>query len=168
MKNANNKGGKSKLLLLTNDEESKLLNKALEDKFNEFIDLIIQVDLHEGQAASYLHRLHNLLKNEIKSTDSERIQNAQFLTAERSHTSIFKPLLLIKLIRLSIGILLITIGLTLIVIPAPSPSFEIATIYYFNPQDGVTVMDLLSLLILFCGIFVLVRTIIKKSSNIPG
>ena len=41
----------------------------------------------------------------------------------------------------SVGILFITIGFILIITPA-SAEFEIATIFYFNENDGFTVMDM--------------------------
>jgi len=57
---------------------------------------------------------------------------------------------------------MITLGFAMIILPTPA-SFEIYTIYYFNHNDGFTVMDLISLIIVFCGIYTLITT--KKSSN---
>ncbi|MEO7531626.1 MAG: hypothetical protein ABIS69_09445 [Sediminibacterium sp.] len=65
-------------------------------------------------------------------------------------------------IRIIISLLIITLGLAMIVMPAP-PYFEMYTIFYFNESDGFTLMDLISLLIIFCGIFTLIMTMSKRS-----
>jgi hypothetical protein len=66
-----------------------------------------------------------------------------------------------KVIMFIISVLLIVFGFAMIVMPAP-PSFEIFTVYYFNINDGVTVMDLLSLLIIFGGVLLFVLNFNKK------
>lgn len=60
-----------------------------------------------------------------------------------------------------VGVLFITIGFILIVTPA-TPEFEIATIIYFNEYDGLTVMDLFALAVIFIGIYFLIRGFIGK------
>jgi hypothetical protein len=60
-----------------------------------------------------------------------------------------------------LSILLIAFGFAMIIMPAP-PSFEIFTVYYFNANDGVTVMDLVSLLIIFGGVLMFVLNFNKK------
>jgi hypothetical protein len=50
----------------------------------------------------------------------------------------------------------------MIIVPAPSPAFEIATIVHFTPNDGLTIMDLISLLIVFGGIYLLVYAMINR------
>lgn len=62
--------------------------------------------------------------------------------------------------RIVISLLLITLGFAMIVMPAP-PYFEMYTIFYFNANDGFTLMDLISLIIVFCGIFTLIMTMQK-------
>lgn len=59
------------------------------------------------------------------------------------------------------GIVMIALGFAMIVMPAP-PYFEMFTIYYFSEQDGVTLMDLISLAIIFAGIFIFIRSLYKK------
>ena len=60
-----------------------------------------------------------------------------------------------------LAILLIGVGFAMIIMPAP-PSFEIFTIFYFNANDGVTIMDLISLLIIFGGVLLFVLNFNKK------
>ncbi|WP_462268120.1 hypothetical protein [Mucilaginibacter sp.] len=63
-----------------------------------------------------------------------------------------------------IGVIMITLGFAMIVMPAP-PYFEMFTIFYFNHDDGVTLMDLISLLVIFTGIYLLIRAIIQQGSR---
>ncbi|SDD80172.1 hypothetical protein SAMN04487996_102220 [Dyadobacter soli] len=60
-----------------------------------------------------------------------------------------------------LAILLIIVGFAMIIMPAP-PSFELFTVYYFNINDGVTIMDLVSLLIIFGGVLLFVLNFNKK------
>lgn len=60
-----------------------------------------------------------------------------------------------------LAILLIIFGFAMIIMPAP-PSFELFTVYYFNINDGVTIMDLVSLLIIFGGVLMFVLNFNKK------
>jgi hypothetical protein len=63
-----------------------------------------------------------------------------------------------------ISLVLIMLGFAMIIIPAP-PYFEMFTIYWFNPQDGVTLMDVISLLIILSGIYLLVKSVYKQLST---
>jgi len=70
-----------------------------------------------------------------------------------------------------IGILCVLFGLAIIILPAP-PNFELFTIFYFSNLEGVgldtqslglnehgiTLMDVLAMIIVFSGIFVIVST----------
>jgi hypothetical protein len=67
-------------------------------------------------------------------------------------------------IRIIISLLFITLGLAMIILPAP-PYFEMYTIFYFNENDGFTLMDLISLLIVFCGVFTLIMTMQKRNNE---
>lgn len=67
-------------------------------------------------------------------------------------------------IRIIISLLFITLGLAMIILPAP-PYFEMYTIFYFNENDGFTLMDLISLLIVFCGVFTLIMTMQKQNNE---
>lgn len=60
-----------------------------------------------------------------------------------------------------LAILLIVFGFAMIIMPAP-PSFELFTVFYFNINDGVTIMDLVSLLIIFGGVLLFVLNFNRK------
>lgn len=64
-----------------------------------------------------------------------------------------------------IGVVMVTLGFAMIVMPAP-PYFEMFTIFYFSNEDGVTLMDLISLLVILCGIYLLVTSAIKHKKGI--
>lgn len=64
------------------------------------------------------------------------------------------------IIRLLIATLLILLGFGMIIMPAP-PYFEMFTLFYLNPNDGVTIMDVISLIVAFAGVYLLVGSIAK-------
>ena len=69
-----------------------------------------------------------------------------------------------KFFLILISLVLIMLGFAMIIMPAP-PYFEMFTIFYFNPQDGVTLMDLISLLIILTGTYLLVKSVYKQLST---
>ncbi|MGN6180773.1 MAG: hypothetical protein ACTHNW_16440, partial [Mucilaginibacter sp.] len=69
-----------------------------------------------------------------------------------------------RVVLFIISITMITLGFGMIIMPAP-PFFEMFTIFYFNPNDGVTIMDLISLLVILFGIFFLIKAIIRKPAG---
>ncbi|MEB0261397.1 MULTISPECIES: hypothetical protein [unclassified Mucilaginibacter] len=62
-----------------------------------------------------------------------------------------------------IGAVMITLGMAMIIMPAP-PYFEMFTIYHFNANDGVTLMDLIALVIVFTGVYLFFSALSKKAS----
>ncbi|MCO5935153.1 hypothetical protein NAF17_06350 [Mucilaginibacter sp. RB4R14] len=62
-----------------------------------------------------------------------------------------------------IGAVMITLGMAMIIIPAP-PYFEMFTIYHFNANDGVTLMDLIALVIVFTGVYLFFSALSKRAS----
>ena len=67
-----------------------------------------------------------------------------------------------NLLLMVIGILMIGLGFAMIVMPAP-PYFEMFTIYYFSADDGVTLMDIISLIIILAGVYLVIRSINRKN-----
>jgi hypothetical protein len=66
-----------------------------------------------------------------------------------------------RMLVIIIGCIMILLGMGMIIMPAP-PYFEMYTLFYFNPNDGVTIMDVISLLIVFTGVYLFSSAIIKK------
>lgn len=70
----------------------------------------------------------------------------------------------LKLIRVVVCLLVITLGFAMIILPS-AQSFEMYTLFYFSEQDGFTLMDLISLIIIFAGVYALVSTFTKRSAS---
>ena len=70
-----------------------------------------------------------------------------------------------KVFQFLISLIIITLGLAMIILPAPK-EFEMFTIFHFTREDGVTLMDLISLLILFTGVYLLVDSLIKRRNQL--
>jgi len=66
-------------------------------------------------------------------------------------------------LRLIIGLLLILLGFGMIIMPAPQ-YFEMFTLFYLNPNDGVTIMDIISLIVVFAGIIILIGSLLRFRS----
>lgn len=69
-----------------------------------------------------------------------------------------------NLLLVLIALAMVTLGLAMIIIPAP-PYFEMFTIYNFTRDDGITLMDVISAIIILIGLYILVNTLYKKPQN---
>jgi hypothetical protein len=153
-----------------------------EEKLDELILIISQSDLDED----CITRLQQKLNNAIELTSKNKNAISAFEVIDsKDHASRedllneFSTLLLSNkidsritsnylkarrsssLLLMLVGIVMIALGFAMIIMPAP-PYFEMFTIFYFSQDDGVTLMDLISLAIIFAGIFVFIRSIYKK------
>ncbi len=124
-------------------ELSNIFHKAIRKKFNQLND-------EKNDQIIPLINL-NLLKRERKIFAKSNLQNKARIWTE-------------VLLLSSVGILFITIGFILIITPA-SAEFEIATIFYFNENDGLTVMDMFALVLIFAGIFFFIRAFIEREKT---
>ena len=137
-------------------ENIKLLqNKiigALDEKLSRksLIKEIKEVTLSDIDELEQLDQLEFLLTN--NHIDSR--QPSKFTISEK----------LIRIIKIIIGILFVTLGFAMIIMPAP-PYFEMFTIFYFTPNDGVTLMDLISLIIIAVGIYIIVEAMTNLKTN---
>ena len=64
------------------------------------------------------------------------------------------------ILKVIISLLLILLGFGMIIMPAP-PYFEMFTLFYINRDDGITIMDVISLLVVFIGIYLLIYSIAR-------
>lgn len=119
-----------------------VINKKLSNK--GLIKEIKEVSLADIDKLEQLDKLEFLLNN--NHLDS-RSRNKFTLTGK-----------FLRIIQIIIGFLFVTLGFAMIILPAP-PYFEMFTIYYFNENDGVTLMDLISLIIIAAGIYIIVKSI---------
>lgn len=133
------------------------LAKAIQQKINKAIDeasLPKTIEAFKGLDAgqnrlNLLNDFEMLLSQHQLDTDVSK----QYLNNER----------LKKTVVSIMGVIMITLGMAMIIMPAP-PYFEMFTIFHFNPNDGVTLMDLIALLIVFAGVYLFLNALLKKRS----
>ena len=125
------------------------INKAIEGSANadeEDIKAFQSVDTNNASRLEMLDEFSILLSShQIDSETSKR-----YLQARGAN-----------FVLIAIAIVMITLGLAMIIMPA-SPDFEIYTIVYFTPDDGLTIMDLISSLIVLTGIYLLIKSLYSK------
>ena len=153
----------------------------IDQKLDELLALLADSDIDSAKARSIQQRLDKALQKkssykkqlnafkQIKTTeDANRTELLDefsvLLASNQVDTRMSKKYLqgerLARFFLIIISLVLILLGFAMIVMPAP-PYFEMFTIFYFNIQDGITLMDLISLLIILSGIYLLVRSIYK-------
>jgi hypothetical protein len=128
------------------------LNYSLDQKLNSrsFIREVREISSSEIDKMHQLDKLELLLNNNhFDSSDARKINIKSGIS---------------RFIKGFIGLLFVTLGFAMIIMPAP-PYFEMFTIYYFNANDGVTLMDLISLIIVALGIYIMINAILNLKSN---
>lgn len=70
-----------------------------------------------------------------------------------------------RIIRMIVALLMVLLGFGMIIMPAPK-YFEMFTLFYLNPNDGVTIMDVISLIVAFTGISILISSVLKFNSGL--
>jgi len=68
------------------------------------------------------------------------------------------------IVLIGIAITMIVLGLAMIIMPAP-PYFEMFTIFYFTKNDGITLMDVISVLIVLTGVYLFINALLRKSNS---
>ena len=92
--------------------------------------------------------IHFLEENQFDSTNVE---------------SFMRSFILLNYLKKLLGYFLVILALAIIILPLPH-SLEVATLYYFNPDDGITISDIIALFILLSGIILIVN---KNWQNKP-
>jgi hypothetical protein len=154
---------------------------TVEQKLDELITLLGNTNLDSEQAKIYQKRIDQAIKqstsidDQVKSfqevgdnktlTREEMLDRMGMLLSEHNIDSDITKQYnrrerVQAFVTCLIGITMIILGFAMIIMPAP-PSFEIYTVFYFSENDGVTIMDLVSLLIILCGVFLVVVSINK-------
>jgi hypothetical protein len=155
---------------------------SIEKKLDEFIALLETNDLDKESLDKIQHKFNSAFKKaELTSRDlkvfraldnpetsrENLVDNLEkLLSIHQLDSKVSKRILIQERLRrmslLLISLVMITLGFAMIIMPAP-PYFEMFTIFYFNPDDGVTLMDLISLLIVFTGVFLFITSFSKIS-----
>jgi len=145
-------------LLNNSDLDSDTVNR-LQAKFNNAIEKNKDEDKFEAFKqlddpwTSRLQMAENL-ENLLSTYQVDSEASKKYLSAER----------LLKFVLMLVSIVLITIGFAMIILPAP-PEFEMFTIFYFTTDDGFTLMDLIALLIVLAGVYLLIRSVIRTNNS---
>ncbi|MFD1257352.1 hypothetical protein ACFQ3S_11140 [Mucilaginibacter terrae] len=158
---------------------------AIDHKLDELVSLLAKSEIDSEKVKQIRLRMNNALDkagtyrdqlNAFKHIDVEGTANRanmldEFTVMLASHqvdSTMSKKYLrgerISKFFLILISLVLIMLGFAMIIMPAP-PYFEMFTIFYFNPQDGVTLMDVISLLIILTGIYLLVKSVYKQFST---
>jgi len=144
------------IALLTKADIDSIKVKGYQKKFNDAIDkssleAFKQLDNESMSREDLLNNLGRLLEEHPVNSSL-----ASVITKKSTTKRIVLALL---------GLTMITLGFAMIIMPAP-PYFEMFTVFYFSNDDGVTIMDLISLVIVLCGVYLLVVSIIKHKRGI--
>lgn len=141
--------------LLSETEMNNTLLQELQSKFNFAL---------RSAADSTALEPYKRMKNNILTEDSDS-EFGQLLLMNNLDKSAQKKLATWQIIgmtvRVIIALLLILLGFGMIIMPAP-PYFEMFTLFYLNPNDGVTIMDVISLIVAFIGVYLMISTLAKR------
>lgn len=158
---------------------------AITQKLDELIALLSKSSLDSETVNGYKQKFDNAIRRQgIQAEQIEAFQSLDKLDASREELLDEFSILLSnnqfdshltkkrgrmgegvsRVVLFIISLAMITLGFGMIIMPAP-PFFEMFTIFYFNSHDGVTIMDLISLLVILFGIFFLIKAIIRKPAG---
>lgn len=144
------------ILLLSESESDNELLEALQSKFN--------AALHSAADSRALEsskiRRCNIVHDEVDSDFGQLLLMNKLDKSAQKKLAVWQ--IITKVLRIIIALLLILLGFGMIIMPAP-PYFEMFTLFYLNPNDGVTIMDVISLIIVFIGVYLLIRTLTKRN-----
>ncbi len=151
----------------------------IDEKLEELIGLLADCEINNDAANYFKQQFDHAIKIANKDHKHEaEPQNHAFstpITTKQSYKYKLERYLrgerLSNIIFIVIGVVMIVMGFGMIIMPAP-PFFEMFTIYYFNRTDGITIMDLISLLIILAGIYFLIKGLYpnpdRKKAVTPG
>lgn len=153
-------------------------------RLDALIDLLEKADLDSEKAKAYQQRFNAAIERATSykktvaafrqldtaaGSREDMVENLGKLLANypldsQSTKAYFRQEAAKRWLVIVIGLVMITLGMGMIIMPAP-PYFEMFTLYYFNDNDGITIMDLISLLVVLCGIYLLVSSLLKMYRN---
>jgi hypothetical protein len=153
---------------------------AINQKLDELIALLADTNIDSEKAKVFQQRITKAIENSsAEKADIDAFRNLDIdntsrtdlldefsilLSSHKIDSEVSKSYLRAErganYVLMVISLVLITLGLAMIVMPAP-PYFEMFTIFYFTTDDGITLMDLISLLIALSGIYLLIKSLHK-------
>ena len=143
----------------------KTINRSdparIHHKLDELVDLLNDSNLSNEAARQIQAKFERALKisNPAGTSSADQLLFIDNLdkNRQRKHSVIRAIGTILKVI---ISLLLILLGFGMIIMPAP-PYFEMFTLFYINQNDGITIMDVISLLVVFIGIYLLIYSIAR-------
>jgi hypothetical protein len=155
--------------------------KSKEEKLDELIRILEHSNFNSEQLINYKIRVEKVihekkikediehfdeidqLRVETESSKLELLDNFELLlnSSELNSEDAYKYVKQSKTkstFKIIFGVILMVLGLGMIVMPSPE-NFEMYTLFYFTRDDGITVMDLISGLVIVAGIFIILYTI---------
>ena len=143
----------------------KIINRSdparIHHKLDELVDLLNDSNLSNEAAREIQTKFERALKisNPAGTSSADRLLFIDNLdkNRQRKHSVIRAIGTILKVI---ISLLLILLGFGMIIMPAP-PYFEMFTLFYINQNDGITIMDVISLLVVFIGIYLLINSMAR-------
>jgi hypothetical protein len=154
----------------------------IEAKVNELVELLRRNPPNAEQAIQIKGKINEALVNaslpksleafrelDANASRLELMDDLELLLSQHQldNTAAKKYLVQEKInkgLMIIIGVIMILLGMGMIIMPAP-PNFEMFTLFYFNPNDGVTIMDVLSLLIMLAGVYFFANAIMRKPKS---
>jgi len=157
---------------------------AIDEKLNELLTLLSKTDIDSDKARVFQQKFDKAIHKQTTGSDPiEAFKQIDISNSSRADlldefsillsnnpldSKISKKYLrgerLSKIVLFVISLVMITMGFAMIIMPAP-PFFEMFTIYYFTNDDGITLMDLISLLIILAGIYFLIKSIYRNPAR---
>ncbi|MFC0518290.1 hypothetical protein ACFFGT_29015 [Mucilaginibacter angelicae] len=162
---------------LTNNDES-----LLDTKVDELILLLKKGDIDKEYIKVIQQRINNAIDHNpipqkfdaFSGLDQEQnrldmVTNLELLLTQHpvdsreSKRYLFHEKLK-RIVLIAIAVTMIILGLAMIIMPAP-PYFEMFTIFYFTKDDGITLMDVISVLIVLTGVYLFINAILRKINS---
>ncbi|WP_461452317.1 hypothetical protein [Mucilaginibacter sp.] len=135
---------------------------AIYEKLNELIALLAISEISDDTANTLRERFDKALNKSAAQPENDF--SIQLLVNNKAAKRAIRGRLISRIVLILISIVMITMGLAMIIMPAPSV-FEMYTIFYFTKDDGITLMDLISLLVILAGVFFLIRGIYRPAKK---
>ncbi|MBK0381718.1 hypothetical protein I5M32_01985 [Pedobacter sp. SD-b] len=164
---------------MENSAALKKEEKSVESKLNELIFLLNNGDLGK-EINTIPHKIQEVVEAklsepeliaEFKKVDDDHLSRLEkldkidmILQTNYIDTKIAKSIVVKRyaefIIQAVIGLVMLTLGFAMIILPAPA-YFEMFTIFHFTTNDGFTLMDLISLIVILTGVFLIIKAYFK-------
>ncbi len=157
---------------------------SVEDKLNDLIKTLNKTNIRAEHVKTLQTKFNTAIDNklnetelieEFKKVDDDQLSRLEKLDKIESilkynyiDTKVAKSVVVRRymemVIPVVIGLIMLTLGLAMIILPAP-PYFEMFTIFYFSENDGFTLMDLISLIIVLTGVLTIIKSYFKFANQ---